>query len=224
MVEGILNSEFKEDLNLEIYTKNVSKETFNVSFSRLNKVEIVPLYAYLFHIRRKGRILVSSIVNHDSYIKKREFSNYFGKNLSCVTIGVRGAYLFTSFGHFVFNNQRLLAGVFIDEKSFHNYSFNELQTKDFIFALDNKIFEQERFSLVKKYYTNILKKYPNVSYIKMNDLHEFVFNIDRVVVPKSFNADNLSLETERLLLERQDKVVKDMLNTFHCNTNLNYTT
>lgn len=219
-MEEIQDEEIKKELNLSIYQKESDILTFRV-IPYLYAMELVPIYAYLFHIKHNNKIICSTEIEFDSYIKKKEISKHLGEDLLCVTAKVKNETLFTSCGHFAMSNHKFIAGIFIDELTFKTKSFNKLETKDFIIALDNRIFSEDRFSYVKKYYNKILKTYPKLSVMKVSYLHDLIFHPSRKVDIGEFKNDT-TLEEESNLLKQQDGIVKCMLDSYICNTNLTY--
>jgi hypothetical protein len=214
---------FKMKMNLDIYFKDDIKfQMFKINTSSLQKVEYIPLYAYLFHIKHGNKIVVPTIPYANRNVNKMDVANLFGNSLHYSHVISKWNTLYRLFGHFAFDRyDRLLGGIFINPGKFDT-PFDNLKIEDFTIMVDNNIYTMKDFAILKKFYGQMLSAYPEIGFIKMSDMRNFVFKEENAV-SETFTSEYLSFNQEQKLLEEQDDIVKNIFNYFHQQTNVYYT-
>jgi len=111
-------------------------------------------------------------------------------------------------------DDKIQAGIFVSKEAFLNKTPEELEVEDFYIIMSSEIQNNRNLSQYKRFYNDLLKKYPNLNYMVLNKpeliIQPYGLSLDKYL---EFSVDNMSYEEEeKLYANLSDDVMSGKIN------------
>lgn len=210
-VELTINEQFKRDIMFDIYfSKESYKNLFILGVSTYSLAgDYIPLFAYLWNMKVDDKIAYLYSFRRGGYICKKDIKSHLNF-MSIFHTGLDNRFLYQTY----IEDDKIQAGIFVSKEAFLNKTPEELEVEDFYIIMSSEIQNNRNLSQYKRFYNDLLKKYPNLNYMVLNKpeltIRPYGFSIDEYL---EFSVDNMSYEEEeKLYANLSDDVMSGKIN------------
>ena len=209
--ELTINEQFKRDIVFDIYFSKESYENlFEIGSSTYSLAgDYIPLFAYLWNMKVNDKIAYLFSFRRFFRIFKKDIKD----NLDFMSI------FHTSFDdRFLYQtyieDDKIQAGIFVSKEAFLNKTPEELKVEDFYIIMSSEIQNNKNLSQYKRFYNDLLKKYPSLNYMVLNKpeliIQPYGLNLDEYL---EFSVDDMSYEEEeKLYANLSDNIMNGKMN------------
>ena len=209
--ELTINEQFKRDIVFDIYFSKESYENlFEIGSSTYSLAgDYIPLFAYLWNMKVNDKIAYLFSFRRFFRIFKKDIKD----NLDFMSI------FHTSFDdRFLYQtyieDDKIQAGIFVSKEAFLNKTPEELKVEDFYIIMSSEIQNDKKLSQYKRFYNDLLKKYPGLNYMVLNKPELIIQPYDLAIDKHfEFSVDDMSYEEEeKLYANLSDDVMNGKMN------------
>ena len=209
--ELTINEQFKKDIIFDIYFSKESYQDLFVLGSRTYALsgDYIPLFAYLWNMKVDDKIVYLF-----SYRRGyRIFKKHIKYNLNFVSIfhtTIDDRFLYQTY----IEDNKIKAGIFVSKEAFLNKTPEELKVEDFYIIMSSEIQNDKKLSQYKRFYNDLLKKYPGLNYMVLNKPELIIQPYDLAIDKHfEFSVDDMSYEEEeKLYANLSDDVMNGKMN------------
>lgn len=210
-VELTINEQFKRDIMFDIYFSKESYESlFILGVSTYSLAgDYIPLFAYLWNMKVDDKIAYLYSFRRGGHIYKKDIKSHLNF-MSIFHTRIDDKFLYQTY----IEDDKIQAGIFVSKEAFLNKTPEELEVEDFYIIMSSKIQNNRNLSQYKRFYNDLLKKYPNLNYMVLNKpeltIQPYGISIDEYL---EFSVDNMSYEEEeKLYANLSDDVMSGKIN------------
>ena len=210
-VELTINEQFKRDIMFDIYFSKESYESlFILGVSTYSLAgDYIPLFAYLWNMKVDDKIAYLYSFRRGGHIYKKDIKSHLNF-MSIFHTSIDDKFLYQTY----IEADKIQAGIFVSKEAFLNKTPEELEVEDFYIIMSSKIQNNRNLSQYKRFYNDLLKKYPNLNYMVLNKpeltIQPYGISIDEYL---EFSVDNMSYEEEeKLYANLSDDVMSGKIN------------
>lgn len=209
--ELTINEQFKRDIMFDIYfSKESYKNLFVLGVSTyLLAGDYIPLFAYLWNMKVDDKIAYLYSFRRGGRIYKKEIKSHLDF-MSIFHTRFDDKFLYQTY----IEDDKIQAGIFVSKEAFLNKTPEELEVEDFYIIMSSEIQNNRNLSQYKRFYNDLLKKYPNLNYMVLNKpeltIQPYGLSPDEYL---EFSVDNISYEEEeKLYANLSDDVMSGKIN------------
>lgn len=209
--ELTINEQFKRDIVFDTY---FSKESYRDLFILGNSTyllagDYIPLFAYLWNMKVDDKIVYLFSFRRSNRIFKKDIKH----NLNFTSIFHTNIYHTFLYQTYI-EDDKIQAGIFVSKEAFLNKTPEELEVEDFYVIMSSEIQNNKNLSQYKRFYNDLLKKYPGLNYMVLNK-PELIVQPYNLPVNEyfEFSVDDMSYEEEeKLYANLSDDVMSGKIN------------
>ena len=209
--ELTINEQFKKDIVFDVYFSKESYETlFKIGFNTYALAgDYIPLFAYLWNMKVDDKIVYLFSYRRGYRIFKKNIKHSLDFRCICHTTFDDG-FLYQTY----IEDNKIKAGIFVSKEAFLNKTPEELKVEDFYIIMSSEIQNNKNLSQYKRFYNDLLKKYPGLNYMILNK-PELIIQPYGLTIDKhfEFSVDDMSYEEEeKLYANLSDDVMSGKIN------------
>ena len=209
--ELTINEQFKRDIAFGIY---FSEESYRDLFILGNSTcllagDYIPLFAYLWNMKVDDKIVYLFSFRRSRRIFKKDIKNHLNFT-SIFRTNIYHTFLYQTY----IEDDKIKAGIFVSKEAFLNKTPEELEVEDFYVIMSSEIQNNKNLSQYKRFYNDLLKKYPGLNYMVLNK-PELIVQPYNLPVNEyfEFSVDDMSYEEEeKLYANLSDDVMSGKIN------------